>query len=68
MLGKKLKGSRLAKSYSLEELARRTGFSKSFLSQIENGKNSPSIASLKKITHALDVSIGELFEADQSFL
>lgn len=65
MLGKKLKSARLAKSYSLEDLARKTGFSKSFLSQIENAKNSPSIASLKKITQALEVSIGELFEADR---
>ena len=65
MLGKKLKEARLAQSYSLEELARRTGFSKSFLSQIENEKNSPSIASLKKITQALNVSIGELFESDR---
>ena len=65
MLGKHLRAVRKERSYSLEELARRTGFSKSFLSQIENGKNSPSIASLKKITQALDVSIGELFEEDR---
>ena len=65
MLGQKLKSARLDRGYSLEELARRTGFSKSFLSQIENAKNSPSIASLKKITQALEVSIGDLFEADR---
>ncbi|MDW7709895.1 MAG: cupin domain-containing protein [Deferrisomatales bacterium] len=65
MLGQKLKSARLARGYSLEELARRTGFSKSFLSQIENGKNSPSIASLKTITQVLGVSIGELFEVDR---
>lgn len=65
MLGQKLKSACLARGYSLEELARRTGFSQSFLSQIENAKNSPSIASLKKITQTLEVSIGELFEADR---
>lgn len=65
MLGEKLKAIRKTRGYSLEELARLTGFSKSFLSQIENGKNSPSIASLKKITAALDVSIGELFDEDR---
>ncbi|MHB8764066.1 MAG: cupin domain-containing protein [Deferrisomatales bacterium] len=65
MLGKKLKVVRRERGYSLEELAGRTGFSKSFLSQIENNKNSPSIASLKKITQSLDISIGELFEADR---
>ncbi|MBI5442402.1 MAG: cupin domain-containing protein [Deltaproteobacteria bacterium] len=66
MLGQKLKAVRKARGYSLEELAKRTKFSKSFLSQIENGKNSPSIASLKKITSALGVSIGELFEEERS--
>lgn len=66
MLGRKLKVIRKDRGYSLEELARRTGFSKSFLSQIENNKNSPSIASLKKITQALEVSIGELFEEARS--
>ena len=65
MLGTKLKVVRKERNYSLEELAKRTGFSKSFLSQIENGKNSPSIASLKKITEALGISIGELFEEDR---
>ncbi|GAB6063712.1 cupin domain-containing protein [Deferrisoma palaeochoriense] len=65
MLGKKLREARRARGYSLEELARRTGFSKSFLSQIENDKNSPSIASLKKITQALGVSIGDMFTEDR---
>lgn len=66
MLGKKLRAVRRERGYSLEELARRTGFSKSFLSQIENNKNSPSIASLKKITQALEVSIGALFEEERN--
>ena len=65
MLGEKLKAVRKERAYSLEDLARLTGFSKSFLSQIENGKNSPSIASLKKITAALAISIGELFDEDR---
>jgi transcriptional regulator with XRE-family HTH domain len=65
MLGKHLKKARKERGYSLEELARRTGFSKSFLSQIENGKNSPSIASLRRITAALEVTVGELFDEDR---
>lgn len=65
MLGDKLKTCRKGRNLSLEELAGLTGFSKSFLSQIENGKNSPSIASLKKITGALGISIGELFDEDR---
>ena len=66
MLGKRLRQERKSQGLSLEDLARRTGFSKSFLSQIENARNSPSIASLKRITEALGVSIGSLFEADRA--
>lgn len=63
MFGAKLRSYRRQNGLSLDELSTRTGFSKSFLSQIENGKNSPSIASLRKIADALGVSMGELFEA-----
>ena len=65
MLGEKLRAIRKDRAHSLEDLGKLTGFSKSFLSQIENGKNSPSIASLKKITAALGISIGELFDEDR---
>ncbi len=66
MLGDKLKSFRKQRGLSLDDLSTKTGFSKSFLSQIENGKNSPSIVSLKKITEALGVSIGETFEKRQT--
>ena len=65
MLGNRLRATRKERGYSLEELARKTGFSKSFLSQIENGKNSPSIASLRRITQALAVPMGDLFDEKQ---
>jgi quercetin dioxygenase-like cupin family protein len=48
---------------SLRTLARRTDFSPSFISQVENGVVSPSIASMEKIAHALGVSLGEFFAA-----
>ncbi len=66
MLGKKLKAARRERGYSLEELARRTGFSKSFLSQVENGKNSPSISGLTKITQALGIALSEVFSDERA--
>ena len=39
---------------SLDALAKRTGFSKSYLSHIECGKREPSITTLTKIAYALD--------------
>jgi transcriptional regulator with XRE-family HTH domain len=42
-------------------LGSRTGFSASFISQLENGLVSPSIASMQKIAVALGVTLGEFF-------
>ena len=48
---------------SLRDLAARTDFSASFLSQVENGQASPSISSMERIAHALGVTLGEFFVA-----
>src|SRR5512143_2784891 len=48
---------------SLRNLASRTDFSPSFISQVENGVVSPSIASMEKIANALGVTLGEFFAA-----
>jgi quercetin dioxygenase-like cupin family protein len=52
---------REARSYSVRTLAAAAGFSPSFISQIENGQASPSIASLEKIALALGVTLVEFF-------
>jgi len=43
-------------------LAGRCGFSASFLSQVELGRASPSIASLDRLATALGVTLGEFFD------
>ena len=48
---------------SLRGLATQTGFSPSFMSQVENGQVSPSINSMEKIAAALGVTLGEFFVA-----
>lgn len=48
---------------SLRDLAARTDFSPSFISQVENGQASPSISSMERIAHALGVTLGEFFLA-----
>ncbi len=54
---------RTEQGMSLRSLAARTDFSPSFISQVENGVVSPSIASMQKIAQALGVSLGEFFAA-----
>jgi transcriptional regulator with XRE-family HTH domain len=44
------------------ELATRTGLSIGNISQIERGVSAPSVRSLKKLSEALQVSIGDLFQ------
>ena len=50
----RIKMSRRKKRMTLDVLAERTGFSKSYLSHIECGKREPTITTLTKIAYALD--------------
>ncbi len=65
-LGVRLKQVREKSGLSLREVARQLGVSPSFVSQIENGKSQPSVATLYSMTQLLDVSIDELFAADHA--
>jgi len=60
-VGNRIRMERRKQDLTLEQLSQKTGVSKSFLSQIERGKLNPSIASLKKISRALDLSVVNLF-------
>jgi transcriptional regulator with XRE-family HTH domain/quercetin dioxygenase-like cupin family protein len=63
-LGAHLRDARLAVGLSLRELARQLGVSPSFVSQIENGKSQPSVATLYSLSQLLEVSIDRLFLPD----
>jgi transcriptional regulator with XRE-family HTH domain len=60
-LGKNIKGYRERRGLMLRDLAAKLGISASLLSQIENGKTSPSVSTLKRISDELGTSIGALF-------
>lgn len=61
-ISRKIRQIRLKNNLTLEKVAERTGFTKSYLSMIESGKKSPPIASLSKIAKALHVDIAAFFE------
>lgn len=67
-IGEKLKKSRNEKGLSLRDLATKVELSASFLSQIEQGKASPSIENLKKIANMLDVRVSYLIEDEDDEL
>jgi transcriptional regulator with XRE-family HTH domain len=61
-LGESLRRLRERKALSLRALGEQTGFSASFLSQIENNLCSPSISSMEKIATALGVTLWQFFK------
>jgi transcriptional regulator with XRE-family HTH domain/quercetin dioxygenase-like cupin family protein len=65
-LGARLKHRRQLSGMSLREVARQLAVSPSFVSQLENGKSQPSVATLYSIAQLLDVSIDELFAPETS--
>jgi transcriptional regulator with XRE-family HTH domain len=61
-IGGRIKKIRLNKGLALKELASKSGLTSSFLSQLENGMTSPSVASLHKIADALGIKVANLFQ------
>jgi transcriptional regulator with XRE-family HTH domain len=61
-LGDALRRLRERQHISLRALAEQTGFSASFLSQIENSQCSPSISSMERIAAALGVTLWQFFQ------
>lgn len=67
----RVKELRLRKGWTLEELAQRSGLTKSYLSKIERGRSTPSIATALKLAEAFQIEVGRLFgalEAQEEFV
>lgn len=61
-IGRVLRDLRKQRSLSLHDLARDSGVSSSMLSQIENGRSTPSVAVLWKIAKALEVPLNRFLK------
>ena len=60
-VGERVRELRARAGISVRMLAAEAGFSPSFISQVENGQASPSIASLERIAAALGVTLAGVF-------
>ncbi|RLL66484.1 XRE family transcriptional regulator [Streptomyces sp. Z26] len=60
-LGRHIREARVQRGLTLEALARATGLSRSYLSNVEHNKNSPTISTLRTILDALGVTLSQLF-------
>lgn len=63
MVGSRIKAFRKRRGYTLAVLAEKTGYTASFLSQVERDIKQPSMAALQTIATKLEVPIGDLFPA-----
>lgn len=64
-IGTRIKNLRNEQRITLKELAKKTGLTTSFLSQLESDLTSPSISSLEKIAQALNTKVGNFFEKEE---
>jgi len=65
-LGVRLKQARQKSGLSLREVARQLQVSPSFVSQMENGKSTPSVVTLYALAQLLKVTVDELFSGESS--
>jgi transcriptional regulator with XRE-family HTH domain len=64
-VGKRIRDERIKYGLSLNDLAKATGLSVSFLSLLENGKTVPSLKVLDKLTTYFSIHMAELFEEER---
>lgn len=60
-IGVRIRQLRKKRKISQEQLALRAGLNISFIGQIERGEKNPTIESVDKIIHALEVTFDDLF-------
>ena len=60
-LGNRLSYLRKRKKMTLDELALKSGVSKSILSQIERDMSNPTVATISRISQALEENLSDLF-------
>jgi transcriptional regulator with XRE-family HTH domain len=64
-VGRNVRGHRTRMAWTLEDLATRSGVSKGMLSQIEQARTNPSVATICRLATALGVSVASLVEAPE---
>ena len=65
-LGARLRALRAGRGWTLDELSRRAGLSKSYLSRLEDGGRQPSIAALLSLAQAHGRPLAALFGSEEA--
>lgn len=61
-IGKRIIEARKSKSMSQEQLAIISGIDRTHMGFIEQGRRKPTLSTLFKISHSLDISLEQLFK------
>jgi len=64
IVGERLRLLRESKNLSQGDIQKRTGLMRCYISRVENGHTVPSLDTLAKIAHALDLPIAQFFASD----
>jgi len=64
-IGERLRAIRLLRRLTLREVANAAAVSESFVSQLERGRSSASVATLQRLSAAVGVEISDLFADEQ---
>jgi transcriptional regulator with XRE-family HTH domain len=64
-IGGKIKMLRLQRGLNLQDLAKATGFTKGYLSKVENSEKAPPVSTLINLAKALGVSISDIFSEEE---
>jgi transcriptional regulator with XRE-family HTH domain len=65
-IAKRIRAKRLAHNWTLDQLAKATGLSKGYLSQIENEDKTPTLGTLTKIAFGLDIEAVSLITGEET--
>lgn len=65
-VGKRIKALRIQKGLSQEDLAYKSNLDRTYITYVENARKNVTIETLYKITQALDISLSDFFDIDDS--
>jgi len=64
-IGRRIKELRLERGLNLQDLADKSGFTKGYLSKVENSKKAPPVSTLLNLARVLGVTISEIFAEEE---
>lgn len=63
-IGRRIKMLRIQRGFNLQDLAKATGFTKGYLSKVENSEKAPPVSTLLTLAKAMAVHISDIFSED----